>query len=112
MLTFSTLNQDHVMEDHADGRHMTEETHVEEDHVDRQHVTWNFNSEDHVDSRHVTEDITAEDHGDRHHVTDITAAQQQPGDPGPAGELNSNNRQDHGMIDIEELLNDWLREAV
>src|SRR6266540_3704287 len=61
---------------------------------------------------HVTEDITAEDHGDRYHVTDITAAQQQPGDPGPAGELNINNRQDHGMIDIEELLNDWLREAV
>ena len=28
--------------------------------------------------------ITTEDHGDRHHVTDITAAQQQPGNPGPA----------------------------
>jgi len=50
-----------------------------------------------------------EDHGDGYHVTDITAAQQQPGDPGPTGELN---RQDHGMIDIEELLNDWLGEAV
>ena len=57
LLTFSTLTQDHVTEDHADG----------------QHVTWNYNSEDHVDGRHVTEDITAEDHGDRHHVTDITA---------------------------------------
>ncbi len=82
---------------------------MEEDHVEGQHVTWNFSSEDHVDGRHVTEDVTVEDHGDRHHVTDITAAQQQPGDPGPAGKLN---RQDHGMIDIEELLNDWLREAV
>src|SRR6266542_5337928 len=110
LLTFSTLNQDHVTEDYADGRHVTKNTHVKEDHIDGQYVT--YNSEDHVDGRHVTEDITAEDHGDRHHVTDITAAQQQPGDPGPAGELNINNRQDHGMIDIEELLNDWLREAM
>src|SRR6266542_792555 len=96
LLTFSTLNQDHVTEDHADGRHVTRNTHVEEDHIDRQYVT---------------EDITTEDHGDEHHVTDTTAAQQQPGDPGPAGELNT-NRQDHGMIDIEELLNDWLGKAV
>ena len=109
-MTFSTLNQDHVTEDHVDRRHVTEDTHMEEDHVVGQHVTWNFNSEDHVDSQHVTENIiTAEDHGDGHHITDITAAQQQSKDPGPAGELN---RQDHGMIDIEELLNDWLREAV
>ena len=100
------------MEDHADGWHVTKKTHVKEDHVDGQHVTWNFNSEDHVDSWHMTESITAKDHGDRHHVTDITAVQQQPGDPGPAGELNTNNRQDHGMIDIEELLNNWLEEAV
>ena len=68
-----------MTEDHADGRHVIQNTHVEEDHVDEQHMT------------------------------DITAAQQQPGDPRPAGELN---RQDHGMIDIEELLNDWLGEAV
>ena len=60
----------------------------------------------------MTESITVEDHGDRYHVTDTIAAQQQPGDPGPAGELNSTDRQDHEMIDIEELLNDWLREAV
>src|SRR6266536_2424389 len=104
LLTFSTLNQDHVTEDHADRRHVTKDTHVEEDHIDGRYVT--YNSEDHVDGRHVTEDITAEDHGDGHHVTDTTAAQQQPGDPGPAGELNT---EDHGMIDIEELLNDWLR---
>src|SRR6266540_4774340 len=110
LLTFSTLNQDHVTEDHADGRHVTKDTHVEEDHIDRQYVT--YNSEDHVDGRHVTEDITAKDHGDRHHVTDTTAAQQQPGDPGPAGEPNINKRQDHRMIDIEELLNDWLGEAM
>ena len=57
----------------------------------------------------MTETITVEDHGDRHHVTDTIMTQQQPGDPGPAGKLN---RQDHGMIDIEELLNDWLREVV
>src|SRR6266511_1347364 len=105
LLSFSNLNQDHVTENHADRRHVTRNIHVEKNHVDRQHVTWNFNSEDHVDGRHVTESITAEDHGDRHHVTDITAAQQQPGDLEPAGELNTNNRQDHGMIDIEELLN-------
>ncbi len=91
---------------------MTKKTHIEEDHVNGQHVTWNFNSEDHVDSRHVTENITAEDHGDRHHVTDITAAQQQLGDLESAEEFNQNNRQDYGMIDIEELLNDWLEEAV
>ena len=53
-----------------------------------------------------------EDHGDRHHVTDITAAQQQPRNLRPVGELNQTNREDHGMIDIEKLLNDWLREAV
>ena len=69
-------------------------------------MIWNFNSKDHVDGRHVTENITAEDHGDGHHVTDITATQQQPEDLEPAGELNLNNRQDHGMFDIEELFND------
>ncbi len=75
-------------------------------------MTWNFNSEDHVDGQHVTEDITAEDHGDRHHVISITVTQQQPGDSGLTKELNTNNGQDHGMINIEELLNDWLREVV
>src|SRR6266540_6056179 len=85
LLTFSTLNQDHITEDHADGQHVTKNTHVEEDHVDGQHVTWNFNLKDHVDGRHVTENITAEDHSDGHHVTDITAVQQQPGDLGPQG---------------------------
>jgi len=34
LLTFSTLNQDHVTEDHADRRHVTKNTHVKEDHVD------------------------------------------------------------------------------
>src|SRR6266540_865770 len=61
LLIFSTLNQDHVMEDHTDGRHVTKNTHVEEDHADGQHVTWNFSSEVHADGRHVTEDVTAED---------------------------------------------------
>jgi len=60
----------------------------------------------------VTEIITVKDHGDRHHMTDTTAAQQQPEDLGPARELNLTNRQDHGMIDIEKLLDDWLKEAV
>ena len=69
-------------------------------------MIWNFDLGDYVDGWHVTESIIAEDHGDRHHVTDITAAQQQPEDPGLAEELNQTNRQDHGMIDIEELLND------
>src|SRR6266542_5742493 len=100
LLTFLTLNQDHVTEDHADERHVTKNIHVKEDHVDGQHVTWNFNSEDHVDGRHVTESITAEDHDDRHHVTDITATQQQPRDLGLTRELNQINRQNHGIIDI------------
>ena len=91
---------------------MTKNTHVEEDHVDGQHVTWNFNSEDHVDGRYVTENITAKDHGNRHHVTNITAEQQQLGDLESARELNQNNRQDHGMINIEKLLNDWLGKLV
>ncbi len=56
--------------------------------------------------------ITAEDHDDRHHMTDTTAMQQQPENLKPVGKLNLNNRQDHGMIDVEKLLNDWLREAV
>ena len=60
----------------------------------------------------MTKSIIAEDHGDGHYVTDITVTQQQPGDLEPAGKLNLNRRQDHRMIDIEELLNDWLREAV
>ncbi len=60
----------------------------------------------------MTGSIIAEDHGDRHHMTDITMAQQQPGDLGPAEELNPTNRQDHEMINIEKLLNDWLGEAV
>ncbi len=67
--------------------------------------------ENYADRCYVT-DITVEDHGDGHHVTDITVAQQQPEDSEPTGKLNSPNRQDHGMIDIEELLNDWLREMV
>ncbi len=45
------------------------------------------------------------DHGNRYHVTDITVIQQQPEDLGLIGELNLTDRQDHGMIDIEELLN-------
>ena len=60
----------------------------------------------------MTETITIKDHSDRHYVINTTAAQQQLGDPRPAGELNSTNRQDHRMIDIEELLNNWLRKAV
>ncbi len=64
LLTFSTLNQEHVIEDHVDRWHMTKDTHVEEDYVDGQHVIWNFNSEDHVNSWHVTGNITVKDHGD------------------------------------------------
>ena len=45
-------------------------------------------------------------------MTNTTVAQQQPVDLRPTGKLNVTNRQDHGMIDIEELLNDWLREMV
>ena len=90
MLTFSTLNQDHVMEDHADRWYVTKNIHVEEDYVVEQHMTWNLNSEDHVDGWHmtgintakdhvdgwhVTGIIIAEDYGDRHHVTNITAVQ-------------------------------------
>ncbi len=60
----------------------------------------------------MTENIIAKDHGDRYHVTNITVAQQQPEDLGPTEELNLINRQDHGMIDIKELLNNWLKETV
>ena len=100
------------MKDHIDRWHVIKNTHVEEDHVVRQYVIWNLNTEDYVDSWHVTGIITAKDYGDRYHVTDITAAQQQPEDLKSAGELNLTNRQDHRMIDIEKLLNDWLRKAV
>jgi len=54
----------------------------------------------------VIGNITVKDHDDGHHMTDITAAQQQPGDLEPTRELNTNNRQDHGVINIEKLLND------
>ncbi len=33
LLTFLTINQDHVTEDHADRQHVIKNTHVEEDHV-------------------------------------------------------------------------------
>ncbi len=75
LLIFSTLNQDHVMEDHADGWHMTKNTHVEEDHVVGQYMTWDF-TEDHINGWHVIRIITAKDHGDGYHVTDITMVQQ------------------------------------
>ncbi len=45
-------------------------------------------------------------------MTDTTVTQQQPGDSRSAKEFNLIDRQDHGMIDIEELLNNWLRESV
>jgi len=38
VLTFSTIDQNHVMEDHADGWHVTKDTHVKEDYIDGQHV--------------------------------------------------------------------------
>ncbi len=38
MLTFSNLNQNHVIEDHADGWYMTGNITIE-DHGDRYHVT-------------------------------------------------------------------------
>ena len=38
MLIFLTFNQKYVMEDHAEGRHVTKNTHVKEDHVDGQYV--------------------------------------------------------------------------
>jgi len=60
----------------------------------------------------MTGNITAEDHSNRHYVTDTTAVQQQLEDPEPAGELNLNDKQDHKIIDIEELLNNWLKKAV
>ena len=34
LLTFLTLNQDYVTEDHADKWHVIKNTHVKEDHVD------------------------------------------------------------------------------
>ena len=69
-------------------------------------MIWNFNTEDHIDGRHVIGITTAEDHGNKYHVTDIIATQQQPGDLRLIGELNLTDRQNYGMIDIEELLND------
>ena len=35
LLTFSTLNQEHVTEDYADRWHVIKNTHVKKDHVDR-----------------------------------------------------------------------------
>ncbi len=48
LLIFSTINQDHVMKNHADEHYMTKNTHMEEDQIDEQYMTWNFNIEDHV----------------------------------------------------------------
>ena len=53
-----------------------------------------------------------EDHSEGHHVTDITVVQQQPGDLELAEKLNLINRQDHGIINIDELIDDWLKEVV
>ncbi len=56
--------------------------------------------------------ITAEDHDGRYYVTNMTVMQQQLKDLEFAGKLIIMERQDHRMIDIEELINDWLGEAV
>ncbi len=60
----------------------------------------------------MTRTITIKDYDDRYHVTDIIVMQQQPGDLEPTEEFNLIDRQDHEMIDIEELLNDWLGKAL
>ncbi len=38
LLTFLTLNQNHVTEDHADRWYVTKNTHVKEDHIDGQYM--------------------------------------------------------------------------
>ncbi len=60
----------------------------------------------------MTENITMKDHSDGHYVTSITAVQQQFEDLRPIREFNILVSQDHGMINIEDLINDWLREAI
>ncbi len=50
--------------------------------------------------------ITAEDYDEKCYIINITIAQQQSRNLELARKLNFNNRQDHGMIDIEELIND------
>ncbi len=49
LLTFLTLNQDHVTEDHIDRQHVIKNTYVKEDYIVEQYVIWNFNTKDHVD---------------------------------------------------------------
>ncbi len=56
--------------------------------------------------------ITTKDYSNRHYITDITVTQQQPEDLEPIGELNQIDRQDHRMINIEKLLNDWLEKVI
>ncbi len=55
---------------------------------------------------------TVKDHDDKYHITNIIVVQQQPGDLRPAEEFNISYRQDHGMINIKELLNDQLEKVV
>ena len=72
LLTFSNLDQNHMIEDYANKWHIIRNNHMKEDHIDRQHVIWNFNVKDHVDRWYITGNITIEDHDDRHYVTNIT----------------------------------------
>ena len=60
----------------------------------------------------MTENIITKNYGNRHHITDITVTQQQLENLRPTGKLNIIDKQDHEMINIEELLNDWLKEVV
>ncbi len=60
----------------------------------------------------MTENIIAEDHDKGCHVIDIIVAQQQSRDLELAGEFNIIERQDYGMIDIKELINNWLKKVV
>ena len=60
----------------------------------------------------MIKNIIIEDYSDRYHITDITAAQQQLEDLGFTGELNIIEGQDYEIINIEELINNWLKEAV
>ncbi len=54
----------------------------------------------------------AENHNKEYYITDITVTQQQPRNLKSAEKLIIIERQNHEIINIEELINDQLRKVI
>ncbi len=67
---------------------------------------------DYADGWYVTKSTTIKDHGKKCHITDETVMQQQLENSEPAGKFIILEGQDYEMINIKELINNWLEKAI